>query len=144
MEQFYAASSTSRFSTNCSLPKKEWEPAHQLADHPEASSVIDLSAELTTFAETAAALQNIDVLISTDTGSVHLAGALGRPVWLLVSAIPDWRWGVSGATTPWYPGVTMYRQQHCGDWSGPVRAVGESLDALLGSRVNVDQHRMEG
>ncbi|MBK7258246.1 MAG: tetratricopeptide repeat protein [Ignavibacteriae bacterium] len=119
------------------------EPTHELADRPEASSVIDLSAGLTTFAETAAALQNIDVLISTDTGSVHLAGALGRPVWLLVSAIPDWRWGVSGATTPWYPDVTMFRQQHCGDWSGAVHAVGEALDTLLRSRVHVHSHRTE-
>jgi hypothetical protein len=120
------------------------DPAHQLADHPEATSVIDLSAELTTFAETAAALHHIDILISTDTGSVHLAGALGRPVWLLVSAIPDWRWGVAGTTTPWYPGVTMFRQQHCGDWSGVVHAVGQALDGLLRSHVSINHHRTEG
>ena len=111
------------------------EPAGQLADHPAARIVIDLSPVLTTFAETAAVLQHIDVLISTDTGSVHLAGALGRPVWLLVSAIPDWRWGVTGATTPWYPGITMFRQRHRGDWSDAVSRSARHSMHLLRSRV---------
>jgi hypothetical protein len=120
------------------------EPARQRDGSPAASALTDLSPDLTTFAETAAALHNLDVLISTDTGSVHLAGALGRPVWLLVSAIPDWRWGVKDTTTPWYPGMTLFRQKTCGDWSDAVRAVGDALDALLRSPVNVTPHRMEG
>lgn len=104
------------------------EPAGQLADLPPDIDMTDLSPLLTSFAETAAVLRHIDVLISTDTGTVHLAGALGRPVWLLVSAIPDWRWGVSGPSTPWYPTITMYRQQRRGDWRDAVAAVGRALD----------------
>ena len=120
------------------------EPARQLADHAEAASITDLAPDLTSFAETAAVLMHLDLLISTDTGSVHLAGALGRPVWLLVSAIPDWRWGVTGTTTPWYPGIRMFRQHMRGDWSGAVHAVGEALGAVLRSRSTLEHHRMEG
>ncbi len=119
------------------------EPSRELAGNPDTASIIDLAPALTSFAETAAVLNAIDILISTDTGSVHLAGALGRPVWLLVSAIPDWRWGVQGTTTPWYPGVTMFRQHVRGDWSGAVRAVGEALDDLLRSRRSVNHHSKE-
>jgi tetratricopeptide (TPR) repeat protein len=104
------------------------EPAGQLADLPPGIDMTDLSPLLTSFAETAAVLRHLDILISTDTGTVHLAGALGRPVWLLVSAIPDWRWGASGPSTPWYPTITMYRQERCGDWSDAVDAVGCALD----------------
>jgi tetratricopeptide (TPR) repeat protein len=107
------------------------DPAAQLADLPADIDLTDLSPLLTSFAETAAVLRHLDVLISTDTGTVHLAGALGRPVWLLVSAIPDWRWGVSGPSTPWYPTITMYRQQRRGDWSDAVEAVGRVLDESI-------------
>lgn len=120
------------------------EPARQRADLAEAASIIDLAPDLTSFADTAAVLMHLDLLISTDTGSVHLAGALGRPVWLLVSAIPDWRWGVQGTTTPWYPGIRMFRQHVRGDWSGAVHAVGDALDAVLRSRPTIDNHRREG
>ncbi len=119
-------------------------PADQLADLPAGVEIMDLGGRLTTFAETAAVLENLDVLISTDTGTVHLAGALGRPVWLLVSAIPDWRWGVSGATTPWYPTITMFRQQHQGEWGDAVQEIGRALDDEgMRWRTGV-HHRMEG
>ena len=66
------------------------------------SDLIDLSPRLTDFSETAAALSQIDLLISVDTAAVHVAGALGRPVWALIPSAPDWRWGLEGDATAWY------------------------------------------
>ena len=66
------------------------------------SDLIDLSPRLTDFSETAAALSQIDLLISDDTAAVHVAGALGRPVWALIPSAPDWRWGLEGDATAWY------------------------------------------
>ena len=120
------------------------EPAQQLATLPADIDMTDLGGELTTFAETAAVLHNLDVLVSTDTGTVHLAGALGRPVWLLVSAIPDWRWGVNGTTTRWYPSVTMFRQARYGDWHDAVRAAGRALDDERTRCQHGVHHRTEG
>ena len=61
----------------------------------------DLAPELTTFCETAAAMMNLDVIVSIDSSPAHLAGALGRPVWTLLPYMPDWRWMLEGNTSPW-------------------------------------------
>src|SRR5205814_7510747 len=77
----------------------------------------DLSPLLTDFSATAALLMELDLLISVDTAAAHLAGALGRPVWIALPAIgSDWRWGTTGQTTCWYPSVRLFRQQRPGDW----------------------------
>ena len=120
------------------------EAVGELGALPSGTDLTDLSGALTDFSETAAVLQHLDVLISTDTGPVHLAGALGRHVWLLVSAIPDWRWGVTGTRTPWYPTLTLFRQERCGDWSGAVRDIRTTLDATAATRSTFDHHLMEG
>jgi len=94
-------------------------PREELMSSPFRRAIIDLADGLTDFAQTAAALQHLDLLISSDTGPVHLAGALGRKVWLLVSAIPDWRWSLSGERSAWYPSFSLFRQERIGEW-GPV------------------------
>ncbi|OFZ71010.1 MAG: hypothetical protein A2Z01_00430 [Betaproteobacteria bacterium RBG_16_58_11] len=78
-----------------------------------------LAPRLADFADTAAALSQLDLLITVDTAVAHLAGALGKPVWLLLPFAPDWRWGAHRATTPWYPGMRLFRQPRRGQW-GPV------------------------
>ncbi len=78
---------------------------------------------LTDWAMTASVLTHIDGLVSTDTGIVHLAGAMGVPAWVLLQKVPDWRWGVGGSNTPWYPGHTLARQIRPGDWRGPVNSI---------------------
>ena len=87
------------------------------------SRVADLSARLHDFAETAAVMANLDLVVSVDTSIVHLAGAMGRPVHLLLPYVADWRWGRPGVNaTPWYPSVKLCRQDAPGDWSGPLAA----------------------
>jgi hypothetical protein len=63
-----------------------------------------------------ALLEQLDLIISVDTAVVHLAGALGKPVWVLLSYVPDWRWGLAGERTPWYPTMRLFRQTRAGEW----------------------------
>jgi len=80
------------------------------------------------FWDTASVIMGLDLVITVDTSAAHLAGALGRPVWLLLPAIGcDWRWGVSGETTPWYPSMRLIRQTTPGDWAGVLAQVRAEL-----------------
>jgi hypothetical protein len=77
-------------------------------------------------AETAALLATLDLVITTDTSIAHLAGAMAKPVWILLSHLGDWRWMQKIETTPWYPSARLFRQSEPGDWAGVVeRAIGE-------------------
>jgi hypothetical protein len=90
----------------------------------------DLSPMLADFSATAAVLMELDLLISVDTAAAHLAGALGRPVWMLLPAIGgDWRWGITGETTAWYPSARLFRQQRAGDWAPTMHDVAAALAA---------------
>ena len=86
-----------------------------------------LGSELKTFADTAALIMALDLVISVDTSVAHLAGALGKPVWVLVSHVPDWRWQLDREDTPWYPGAKIFRQSSIEDWSRPVEDVRGAL-----------------
>lgn len=99
----------------------------QLDRDEAADGVIDLAADLGDFADTAAAIENLDLVIAVDTAVAHLAGALGRPVWTLLPAASDWRWLKNRTDTPWYPSMRLYRQQRPGDWQAVVRAVATDL-----------------
>ena len=78
------------------------------------------------FAETAALIANLDVVISVDTAVAHLAGALGKPTWIMLPAVaPDWRWMLDREDTPWYPTARLFRQKLPGDWTGVIEQVGE-------------------
>jgi hypothetical protein len=83
--------------------------------------------QLGDFSDTAALSSLMDVVVSVDTSVAHLAGALGRPVFLLLPAEPDWRWGLEGETTPWYSQMRLYRQSARGDWSEPLERVAQDL-----------------
>jgi tetratricopeptide (TPR) repeat protein len=89
-----------------------------------------LGEELLNFADTAAALQQMDILISVDTSVAHVAGALAQPVWLLLPAVPDWRWRETGDATPWYPTLKLFRQSHRGDWGPVIAEMSRGLDKL--------------
>ncbi len=96
-------------------------------------AMTDWSAELNTFADTAALMHSLDLVISVDTAAAHLAGALGKPVWLLLSENACWRWGRATETTPWYPAMRIFRQARLGDWRVPLEqarlALAELVDA---------------
>ena len=87
----------------------------------------DLTADLRDFADTAALIENLDLVISVDTAVAHLAGALARPVWLLVPSVPDWRWLLDRADSPWYPTMRIFRQKQRRDWPGVVAHVTAAL-----------------
>lgn len=89
--------------------------------------VISLAGLLKDFASTAALLQQLDCLVTVDTAAAHLAGALGVKTILLVSFCPDWRWGTSGDTTPWYKNMTILRQPRYGDWDSVIQKAAEIL-----------------
>jgi ADP-heptose:LPS heptosyltransferase len=78
---------------------------------------------MTHFRATAEYLVGLDLVIAVDTAVAHLAGALGKPVWLLVQDSPDWRWLLNRADSPWYPTLRLFRQSHRGDWSPVLEQV---------------------
>ncbi|NUB16006.1 hypothetical protein GAY28_27690, partial [Azospirillum brasilense] len=101
---------------------------------PLPPSFIDLGAEIADFADTAAIMENLDLVISSCTAPAHLAGALGRPVWTVLPFAPDWRWLDQGMCTPWYPTMRLFRQDRRGDWAPVVGRVRAALQALARSR----------
>jgi hypothetical protein len=91
------------------------------------AKIADLSPWLTDFAETAAAVCRLDLVISVDTAVAHLAGALGRPTWLLLRDPPEWRWLLEREDSPWYPTARLFRQRKEGDWPEVAREVAAAL-----------------
>ena len=75
-------------------------------------------------------IANLDLVISVDTSVAHLAGALAKPVWILLPFIPDWRWLLDRDDSPWYPTARLFRQAKIGDWDGVVDAVTAELAQL--------------
>jgi hypothetical protein len=92
--------------------------------------IMDLSPLLTDFAETAAAIQHLDLVISVETAVAHLAGALGQKVWVPLTVVPAWRWLLGRDDSPWYPTMRLFRQSTPGDWIPVVDALGKELRAM--------------
>lgn len=86
------------------------------------------------FLDSAALMQSLDLVISADTAPAHLAGALGRPLWIALRKAPDWRWGLDRADTSWYPTARLFRQETAGDWDAVFRRMAETL-AREGARA---------
>jgi tetratricopeptide (TPR) repeat protein len=100
------------------------------------SDVLDLGPALRDFADTAAVVEQLDLIISVDTSVVHLAGGLGRPLWILLPYIPDWRWLLDRDDSPWYPTARLFRQTATRDWPVVVERVREALvDWIPKSRI---------
>jgi ADP-heptose:LPS heptosyltransferase len=91
------------------------------------SKLADLSPLMDDFASTAALIEQLDLVITIDTAVAHLAGALGKPTWLLLSAAPDWRWMLGRDDSPWYPSMRLFRQAKLGNWSEPLARLREEL-----------------
>ena len=110
------------------------EAEKQLADAP--SKLIRLNERVEDFCDTAAAMQQLDLIVTTCTSVAHLAGALGRPVWVMLSHAPDWRWLLGRDDSPWYPSALLFRQEIPNDWAGLIARVGAALaEAALKKNV---------
>ena len=99
-----------------------WDPA----------DIVHYGDAIEDFSDTAALCCLMDLVISVDTSVAHLAGALGRPVWVLLSWSADWRWMLDRDDSPWYPSMRLFRQQARGDWDGVLRRVARELEARFG------------
>jgi tetratricopeptide (TPR) repeat protein len=115
------------------LPGIEWVSLQYGPGAEQATGLplADWSLWLDGFDDTAAALSSLDLVISVDTATAHLAGALGLPVWLLLKFSPDWRWMLARDDSPWYPTMRLFRQDAPGDWAGVIGRVGLALDGFL-------------
>jgi len=93
--------------------------------------MLEVADELTDFGQTAALVANLDLVITVDSAAGHLAGALGKPVWVMMPEPSDWRWLLDRADSPWYPSMKMFRQAKPGDWAGVIAEITQSLSSLV-------------
>ena len=127
---------------NRSIPPQEFSPLlgvpgiqfFSLQNDQQFPGVNALGHELSDFADSAAAIANMDLVISVDTSAAHLAGATGRPAWTLLPFAPDWRWMLTRADSPWYPGMRLFRQRSPKDWKPVIEEVRDALMNWIDSR----------
>jgi hypothetical protein len=100
----------------------------------EKSNIVDLTADLTDFVETASLISCLDVVITVCTSVAHLAATLGRPTWVMLPYLPDWRWLLDRDDSPWYPAVRLFRQDSTRDYAGVVEAVRTELETMISGR----------
>jgi len=113
------------------------EAAEQLASLPGDVRVLDGSSKERDLLETAALMATLDLVVTTDTCIAHLAGAMGKPVWILLPHLSDWRWMEALERTAWYPTARLFRQRVAGDWAEVVERVsGELRGSHAGGAVN--------
>jgi Tfp pilus assembly protein PilF len=98
--------------------------------------IVDLGKDLADFADTAAAVSQLDLVITVDTATAHLAGALGRPVWILNRLDTCWRWLMDRSDSPWYPTATIFRQTRRGSWDDVLVTVRTALQILIENRLS--------
>lgn len=105
--------------------------SEQASTLPKDMKLFDLTDRLHDFADTAALIEQLDLVISIDTAVAHLAAALGKPVYLILPFAPDWRWLLNRNDSPWYPTMRIFRQNEPGDWRGVMSRVHDALDRLV-------------
>jgi ADP-heptose:LPS heptosyltransferase len=95
------------------------------------TGMTDLSDDLTDFGETAALIENLDLVITVDTAMGHLAGAMAKPVWIMLPKASDWRWMLDREDSPWYPTARLFRQAKPGEWDPVLSRVSDALAVEL-------------
>jgi len=105
--------------------------ANQIRDLSDEITITNLGGEFEDFTDTAAAIENLDLIISVDTSVLHLAGAMGKPTWALLRFAGDWRWLLDRQDSPWYPTMKLFRQKNPGDWPDVFDRVAEELQKLI-------------
>ena len=103
----------------------------QLRQLPPASNLFNLAGAQKDWADTAAIVANLDLVISVDSAVAHLAGAMGKPFWVLLYKSPDWRWLRDREDSPWYPTARLFRQSTLGNWQDVVTRVASELRRLV-------------
>jgi ADP-heptose:LPS heptosyltransferase len=106
-------------------------PENDKASLAQFPGMMDLSEDLKDFGETAAVISNLDLVITVDTAIGHLAGALGKPVWIMLPKASDWRWLLKRSDSPWYPTARLFRQETPGAWDRVVQDIGAALTEWL-------------
>jgi hypothetical protein len=114
------------------------EGVEQLSKLPDGMRVETLSEDFDSgpdaFADTVAVMEHLDLIVTCDTSIVHVAGARGRPAWLALKHVPEWRWGLEGRTTPWYPSLRLFRQRRRDNWDEVFAEMAAELGACIGAR----------
>jgi len=111
-------------------------PASQQAKDLERElKLIDYTAELKDFADTAALISQLDLIIGVDTAVIHLAAAMGKPTWFLAPSVPDWRWLMNRDDSPWYPTARLFRQKSPGEWKEVFGRVAAALADAASPKV---------
>jgi tetratricopeptide (TPR) repeat protein len=98
------------------------------------SDILNLGPSMANFADAAALVSQLDLVVAVDTGIAHLAAALGRPVWMMLPFVPDWRWLLDRDDTPWYPTMRLFRQPARGDWGDVVARIATALRSVVETR----------
>jgi tetratricopeptide (TPR) repeat protein len=101
--------------------------ADEAARTPHGMKLVDWSAQLRDFSDTAALIANLDLVVSVDTAVAHLAGAIGKPVWTLTPFPPEWRWLLDRTDSPWYPSMRLFRQRRLNDWTAVIAELAQAL-----------------
>jgi Tfp pilus assembly protein PilF len=115
-----------------------WEAAQQVRDIASRMKVLDCSARLTNFAETAALIDQLDIVMAVDTSVCHLAGAMGKPVLLLLPYAGEWRWGLDPDRALWWPSARLFRQPRAGDWFSVIERLRPTLMAAQSEKAALD------
>ncbi len=108
-----------------SLQKDDGEK--DLHDAGLSAQVVDLHSQLNTFSDTAAVIDQLDLVITPDTSVAHLSGALGCPTWIMLPHVAEWRWGIGREDSPWYPDARLFRQSTSGDWERVISKIRDEL-----------------
>lgn len=111
------------------------EGAEQAKGHPGGVTLVDFMEEIHNFTDTAALIDNLDLVISVDTAVAHLTGAMGKPIWTLLPFAPDWRWMLTRDDSPWYPTMRLFRQSLPGDWDTVIGNIKKNLSELVEKTV---------
>jgi Flp pilus assembly protein TadD len=108
--------------------------SEQARQAPAAMRLIDATDRIEDFADTAALMEQLDLIVSIDTAAAQLAGALGKPGWVLLKQVPDWRWLLGREDSPWYPTLRLFRQERAGEWEQPIHRMADALATMLEAR----------
>lgn len=116
---------------------QKWRPSGP--QPPAPFDLIDWTADMTDFADSAALIANLDLVISVDTAVAHLAGAIAKPIWLLLPFVPDWRWMLHRTDSPWYPTMRLFRQPALDDWNMPIENAARQLSLVRAAAPSITQ-----